>query len=74
MTMKGDDRFDEIELFYHLYIRNKELSPCKSMKMLNGTNMVENLAHHKKKKNFGEENFDLALFRLWASVVTPKAG
>src|SRR5271155_3099971 len=66
--MKGDDRFNEIELFYYLYIRNKELSPCKSMKTLNGSNKVENLPHHQK-KIIGEENFDLAFFRLWASVL-----
>jgi hypothetical protein len=48
---EGDDRFDETELFYHIYIRNKELSPCKSMKTLNGSENAENLPHHQKKKD-----------------------
>ena len=68
MAMKGDDIFDEIEWFYHLDIRNKELSPCRPMKTLNGSVNVENLPHPKKKKVHGEENFDLALFLLWSSV------
>src|SRR5277367_6803969 len=68
MAMKGDARFDEIELFYHLYIRNKELSPSKSMKTLNGSENVENLQHNKKKIG-GRENFDMALFRLFMGQI-----